>query len=161
MRIEAEIRNGATKGRHPAGEGTLGEFAHFMRRHLDCRAVVIRIADRFCPLFAQHSGDRQHPPVCALAHELTTGAGGGTILHDPARLVDPLVAEDLGFGFYAGLPLRLSSGENAGMLAAIDTSPRALAENELEALRMLASIIAQMIEFRLATADAEVGALRG
>lgn len=148
MKIEAEIRDSAARERQGTGEGTLHQFAHFMRSHLDCGAVIIQITEGFSPLFAS-SGDRPHSAVCAYARELMMAGGD----RNPARLVDPLVAIDLGFGFYAGLPLRLSSGEPAGMLAAIDASPRKLAENELANLRMLASIIVQMIEFRLATAE--------
>ena len=156
MKIEAEIREGAAKERQGTGERALHQFAHFMRSHLDCGAVIIQIAEGFSPLFAS-SGDRPHSAVCAYARELMTAGGDRTVVQDPARLVDPLVAIDLGFGFYAGLPLRLSSGEPAGMLAAIDASPRALAENELANLKMLASIVVQMIEFRIATARADPG----
>jgi GAF domain-containing protein len=137
---------------------TLAALAEDARGLLGCQAVVIRLEGRYAHVFAANapqgsSGGRA--PVCELACD-----GGSAMLPSPARadptsLADPQAAGDLGFPFYAGLPLRLASGESLGTLAALDTAPRPLTGNQLATLRLLARVIVDMAEFRLAVAAAE------
>lgn len=177
MNYDPELRPGAS-GIREAGDalrdGTLAHYAELVRRHLDCRAVVIRIEGRFLPLLDRdapacrllddafptdgaalaprlHAADRGALYAMALDHAAPLPAPASA---DPALLADPLAAGDLGYGFYAGLPLRLASGEPVGMLAALDFAPRRLSKNELATLRMLAALVLQVVEFRLS-----VGAL--
>ncbi len=81
---------------------------------------------------------------------------------DPAPLViedatrDPRVADsplvtDAGVRFYAGVPLPTRTGSAIGVLCAIDTQPRALSAQALDALRELAAVAAD--ELRLRRAD--------
>lgn len=157
MKFELVIRNDANGAEDLLvlpGEGTLGEYAEFIRSHLDCAAVVVTIAQPFASLLDGDAGagaSIARSQVCAFAAGSGEQAKGEQALADPARLADPIAAGDLGFGFYAGLPLRLSSGCNLGMLAAVDCSPRRLAKNELATLKMLANIVVQIIELRLVT----------
>ena len=141
----------------PSSEGTVGEFAEFMRRHLGCAAVVVTIAQPFASLLeggtpGEATAARSH--VCAIAPAARGAESGGKAMPDPSKLADPIAAGDLGFGFYAGVPLRLSSGCNLGTLAAVDVSRRQLANGELARLKMLAAILVESIEFRLATGEA-------
>ena len=164
---EAAFRAGA-----PHAEPALTSYAELVRQHLGCGAVVIRIVGRFAALFA---GDACRPPLqrrlparlpappparlpadipattCALARAASTPLPG-LARRNPALLADPIAALDMGFAFYAGLPLRLSSGEALGTLAALDPAPRELARNELATLQMLASLVVQLAELRLAVA---------
>lgn len=140
----------------PSGEGTLDEFAEFMRRHLDCAAVVVTIAQPFASLLdggarGEATAGRWH--VCAIAADAGGVEPGEKALPDLDRLADPIAAGDLGFGFYAGIPLRLSSGCNLGTLAALEVSPRKLRKNELARLKMLANLLVKIVEFRLSTSE--------
>ena len=140
----------------PPGAGSLGEHVEFMRRHLNCAAVVVTIAQPFASLLdggtrGEATAARSH--VCAIAANASAVGSGEKALPDPDRLADPIAAGDLGFGFYARIPLRLSSGCNLGTLAAVDVLPRNFAKNELARLKMLADILVEIIEFRLSTSE--------
>ena len=134
----------------------LGEFAARVRRHLNCRAAVIRIVSPHAELFCAHARDREHlghlpVQLCAMAADPSTPLSPAAQA-DSALLADPLAAADLGFGFYAGLPLRLASGEALGTLAALDAGTRELSARDLATMTMLAAFVAQIAEFRLASA---------
>ena len=140
----------------PLGEGALGEYAEFMRRQLDCAAVVVTIAQPFAALLeggapGQATAARSH--VCAIAANAGGVGSGEKALSDPHRLAHPITAGDLGFGFYAGIPLRLSSGCNLGTLAAVDVLPRTFSKNELTRLMKLANILVELLEFRVGTRE--------
>ena len=76
---------------------------------------------------------------------------------DPRVAADAMGARELGFGFYAGLPLRTADGHMLGTLALVDPEPRAIDEAELDSLKLVAGVVVDMIELRLA-ARAKVAA---
>ena len=49
---------------------------------------------------------------------------------DPHALADPLVAGDLGLGFYAGAPLASPDGYNLVTVCVLDQEPRDLASGD-------------------------------
>lgn len=108
-----------------AKTGSLDSCAEFIRAHFDCHALVVRLADASAPLVAVFDGD-----------------DGG----DNGALVDPVAAGRMGFGFYAGLPLRGTSGEKLGTLAMLDHEPRDFSDEAYGTLKLLAGLIAQLIE---------------
>ena len=64
-----------------------------------------------------------------------------------ARFADnPLVIGPPFIRFYAGAPLKLSSGQNVGTLCLIDSKPKQLEDEELEHLRVLAHMVAMELE---------------
>ena len=137
-----------------SNQDTVSDFAEFMRRHLDCAAAVITIAQPSATMI--HVAAPGEEPVawshvCAIAPAVGGMESGGKVLSNPARLADPIEAGDLGFGFYVGIPLRVAAGCNVGTLAAIDVLPRDFAEGELARLKMLANIFVELIGFRLTT----------
>ena len=69
-------------------------------------------------------------------------------LADPRFADNPLVATAPDIRFYAGAPLRLSGGENAGTLCVIDRVPRRLTGTQREALRLLSVAAVQALEQR-------------
>ena len=59
-----------------------------------------------------------------------------------ARFFDnPLVAGDPNIGFYAGCPVRAPNGMKVGVICAIDTRPRDLTPDQIQALRDLSAIL--------------------
>ncbi len=68
-----------------------------------------------------------------------------------ARFADnPLVVGAPDIRFYAGAPVRLSSGQCIGTICVIDREPRALSDRQREVLRCLAQATAQAMEGRRA-----------
>ncbi|RLP54053.1 MAG: GAF domain-containing protein [Ketobacter sp.] len=67
---------------------------------------------------------------------------------------NPLVTGDPGIRFYAGAPLRTPSGFRIGTLCAIDTQPRKLSGDQIDALRTLAGHVVDLFELRLKYAEA-------
>ena len=167
MSFEPGLRAGGAKaGAKGSGklDSSLVDHAELVRQQLGCRAVVIRIAGRFSALFAADTGAAQAANPgdrCALAADPAWPPLPTRLRRAPGQLVDPLAAGDLGFAFYAGLPLRLPSGEVLGTLAALDPSPRKLAGNELATLRMLAGMIVEFATLRLGERPAGSGPPEG
>ncbi len=66
-----------------------------------------------------------------------------------ARFADnPLVTQSPGIRFYAGAPIRLSSGHLAGALCVIDRVPRKLTAPQREILGQLSIVVAKALETR-------------
>lgn len=70
-------------------------------------------------------------------------------IKDARTLANPLVAGELGFRFYAAIPLTTRDGFNLGTLCVIDRKSRKLHEAEIENLRDLASLVMDQLELRL------------
>ncbi|MBV8518025.1 MAG: GAF domain-containing protein [Acidobacteria bacterium] len=70
------------------------------------------------------------------------------ISKDPEVAHHPLVAGPPHLRFYAGAPLRTSSGFNLGTLCVVDRIPRRLSERQLQALRTLARHVVDELESR-------------
>jgi sigma-B regulation protein RsbU (phosphoserine phosphatase) len=73
---------------------------------------------------------------------------------DPRTMANPLVAGELGLGFYAGIPLTTQDGHNLGTLCVIDQQPRELTADELATLGDLAALVMHELELRLAARTA-------
>lgn len=61
---------------------------------------------------------------------------------------NPLVTGTPNVRFYAGVPVRTSSGHAIGTLCAIDSRPRALAPDDLQVLEDLAGIVTKEVQYR-------------
>lgn len=74
---------------------------------------------------------------------------------DPRTRANPLVTGDPNIRFYAGAPLRTSTGEVIGSLCVIDGVPRSqgLSEKQRSALRNLAAQVMAQLELRRALAE--------
>ena len=62
---------------------------------------------------------------------------------------NPLVKSDPNVKFYAGVPLELEPGVRLGTLCVIDTKPRELSNDQLEALECLARQVTYLLDLRL------------
>lgn len=69
---------------------------------------------------------------------------------DPRSLANPLVAGELGFRFYAGVPLTTHDNHNLGVLCVIDFEPRTINEEKINILNTLAQVVMDEMELRLA-----------
>ena len=65
---------------------------------------------------------------------------------------NPLVTEHPHVAFYAGVPLRASSGEPLGALCAMDSKPRTFPWADFESLKHLAAEVEAALEARLSVA---------
>lgn len=68
---------------------------------------------------------------------------------DPRFDHNPIVVGEPHVRFYAGAPLVTSNGHALGTLCVIDQEPRHLRDDQLEALRTLASLVASELDHRL------------
>jgi len=69
---------------------------------------------------------------------------------DPRTMANPLVAGELGLGFYAGAPLTTVDGFNLGTLCVIDHKPREFSSEQSDMLTELAAVVMDELELRLA-----------
>lgn len=67
---------------------------------------------------------------------------------DPRFCQNPLVTGLLGVRFYAGVPLRVPTGERLGALCVIDSQPRKLSPEQQKVLQHLAAIAVDEFELR-------------
>jgi signal transduction histidine kinase len=73
---------------------------------------------------------------------------------DERALINPLLASDSGFEFYASAPLITMDGHNLGTLCVLDRKPREITEKEKKILTDLAEIVIDEMEMRLAARKA-------
>ena len=72
------------------------------------------------------------------------------------RFVDNnLVTKKPEIRFYAGFPLRTSSGHTLGTLCVIDNKPKKITPEQTEALRTLAKSVVSLLELRKSLSDSE------
>lgn len=67
---------------------------------------------------------------------------------DPRFVDNPLVVDDPGIRFYAGVPIRTRDGTALGTLCAIDRRPRELSREQLDILVDLAELVSKEIQLR-------------
>ena len=82
-------------------------------------------------------------------------------LLDPRFADNPLVVGPPHIRFYAGAPLKLSSGHNVGTLCLIDSRPKYLLAEELDHLRVLAHMVSMELEHQGRIDDCSQNCLYG
>ena len=73
---------------------------------------------------------------------------------DPRFADNDLVTGEMHLRFYAGIPLRTADGHALGTLCVLDTEPRTLPPEKIDALRTLARAVLDQIELRRQIAEA-------
>ncbi|WP_116790538.1 GAF domain-containing protein [Flavobacterium psychrotrophum] len=66
---------------------------------------------------------------------------------------NPFVTDEPKIVFYAGIPLVSGNGYGLGSFCVVDTKPRVLTDKQLEALKILARQVMNLLEHRKATAE--------
>ena len=69
--------------------------------------------------------------------------------HDPRFVDNPLVVEGPTLRFYAGAPLLTKSGMAIGTLCVIDTQPKSLSSEQINALEVLSRQVVHQLDLRL------------
>ena len=132
-------------------------------RLLDVPVAVVSIADKDRIWFTSRQGLDLHrvgrdAGLCASAifqDEPWVVTDAET---DPRVVANALVAGELGFRFYAGVPLTIGDGHNLGTLCVMDDEPRQITDAELATLVDLAAVVVDELELRVSarrTSDLE------
>ncbi|MBG6117691.1 MULTISPECIES: sensor histidine kinase [unclassified Sphingobium] len=140
-------------------DGAFDRITALAARRFGVPISIISIVDEDRIWFKSHHGVSiaeigRDPGLCAsaiLSHDpyILTNASV-----DPRSLTNPLVAGDFGLRFYAGVPLETGDGHNLGTLCVIDKHPRPIAEEQIEDLKDLASLVMDQLELQLSARNA-------
>lgn len=141
-----------------------GPEAHFdemtseLSRRLGVPMALVSLVDRDRQWFKSHHGlsATQTPrDVSFCGHVVADGQAlvVEDALKDPRFADNPLVLGDPNVRFYAGFPLRTSSGHVLGTLCALDTEPRTLSEPDRRFTEAMAELISKSIELRIAIGE--------
>lgn len=117
--------------------GSLTPLAEIARQLVGCEAAIIAIED----------GDRLLQPTAV--RFISVSSDGAFSISAASKAVDPLNAQELGFAFYAGLPLRTAEGDIIGTLALIDSKPRTVSEEQIRMLKLFASEVVALVASHL------------
>lgn len=115
---------------------------------------LITLLDDKRQWFKSHYGlDIDETPIehSFCAHAITSDEEIFTIYdaRNDARFYDnPLVSGDPNIVFYAGIPLKNSTGVPLGTLCVIDSEPRTLTDSQKESLQILSEQVVNLIELR-------------
>lgn len=135
-------------------DGAFDRIAALAARLFDVPIAIVSIVDTDRIWFKSHHGldlaeIPRDPGLCASA---IMSDGPWTVEDaraDPRALANPLVAEEFGLQFYAGVPLTTRNGYNLGTLCVIDFEPRVITAPELNTLTDLAALVMSELELRL------------
>src|SRR5690606_39271020 len=130
-------------------DGSPDAVAELARRILGCQAVIIDIVDSDGLFPLSHPG-KSADTIGPEPGRVAPGATEDRFALDVREAADAARAGDVGFGLYPGLPLRTADGHRLGTLALVNSEPRTIAEAEMDSLKLLASVVVDMLELRLA-----------
>ncbi|MGI9602843.1 MAG: MBL fold metallo-hydrolase [Acidimicrobiales bacterium] len=134
-------------------EGRFDRYTQLASRAFDVPVALISLVDTGRQWFkSRHGLDTTETPrdMAFCAHAILDG----DVLQVPDALVDPrfadnpLVADGPRVRFYAGVPLTLTDGTQAGTLCVIDYRPRLLDDSQLDELRRLGGMVVEELERR-------------
>ncbi len=140
-----------------AAEPLYDELAVLAARLCDAPVAAITLVDRHRQWFKSRVNvpvSETPRAISACAHTLL---GDGPLVCEDAlqdaRFHDnPLVAANRN-RFYAGVPLRLASGERLGALCVLDHRPRRLEPAQLEMLELLGRHVSRLLDARITAAQ--------
>ncbi len=134
-------------------EAAFDEIAELVRELLEVPIVLVSLVDEGRQWFKSAIG------LDVTEMDRRVAFCGYTILSEEPLIVndasldprfqDNQLVEDPGMRFYAGVPLKLSSGHAVGSLCAIDLKPRQISAARIRQLQRLASVACTLLEDRL------------
>lgn len=136
-------------------DGAFDRITALASKHFDVAIAIVSIVDTNRIWFKSHHGIDvnevgRDPGLCASAI-LHSGPWVVENAQTDARtLANPLVAGDLGLGFYAAAPLMTSDGHGLGTLCLLDYEPREFSEDQAVTLTDMAAVVMDELELRLA-----------
>lgn len=134
-------------------DGAFDRITALAARIFDVPISIVSIVDTDRIWFKSHYGmpaeaiDRA-PGLCASAILSAHPWVLENARLDPRSLANPLVAQQNGIGFYAGIPLTTYDGYNLGTLCVLDLEPRPVTDEEVATLRDLAAVVMDELELR-------------
>lgn len=142
-------------------DGAFDRITSLAAKHFEVPISIVSIVDTDRIWFKSHHGLEveeigRDPGLCAsaiLGDETWVVENAAT---DPRTMANPLVAGEMGLGFYAGAPLVTRDGHSLGTLCVIDQQPREFPQQDVEMLAELAGVVMDELELRL-SARATVG----
>ena len=136
-----------------APEPVFDRITRLAARLLDVPVALFSLVDRERQWFKSRvgMGATSTPRAQAFcAHTISKNAP--MVIEDAradARFRDnPLVTGQPNIRFYAGVPVRTSEGHAIGTLCAVDSKPRRLAPEDLQAMQDLADIVSKEVQYR-------------
>lgn len=135
-------------------DGAFDRIAALAARLFEVPIAIVSIVDTDRIWFKSHHGldlgeIPRDPGLCASA----IMSDGPWVVEDaradPRALANPLVADEFGLQFYAGVPLTTRNGYNLGTLCVLDFEPRVITGPELSTLTDLAALVMSELELRL------------
>ena len=137
-------------------DGAFDRIAALAARLTGAPVAIVSIDDTDGTWFDSHHG------LGGGRHDQDPGSCTSAVLPSELRLLDddvvldlravtnPVVAEKLGFPFYAGVPLTADDGRNLGTLCVIDQRPRRITQAQIDILSDLAALVTNELELRRA-----------
>ncbi|RVT50474.1 bifunctional diguanylate cyclase/phosphodiesterase [Rubrivivax albus] len=141
----------ATELLDTAEEQSFDDLTALAAEILDVPIALVSLVDEQRQWFKSHHGlpARETPREWAFCAHAIQGDGIFEVpdaAADPRFRNNPLVVQDPRIRFYAGMPLRLPTGEALGTLCVIDRTPRRLEARQRDALVRLARQASHLIE---------------
>ena len=134
-------------------DGAFDRITALAARMFDVPIAIVSIVDTDRIWFKSHHGmpdeavDRA-PGLCASAILSPQPWVLENARLDPRSLANPLVAQENGVAFYAGVPLTTHDGYNLGTLCVLDLEPRRISDAEVATLSDLAAVVMDELELR-------------
>ncbi|MAM61131.1 histidine kinase dimerization/phosphoacceptor domain -containing protein [Maritimibacter sp. UBA3975] len=141
-------------------EAGFDDITAFVCRMCEVPASMVSLVDRHRQWFksAQGFDEREtnlESSICAYVVLEEEFIEIEDLTQDLRTARNPLVTQEDGIRFYAGAPLRLSSGHVVGALCAVDKVPRKLTDLQRETLVVLARQVTAQLELKQTLAQAE------
>lgn len=141
-------------------DGNFDRLTSLASKMFNMPIAIISLVDHDRIWFKSHHGlegveqiDRD-PGLCASAILSKDVYLVENAIEDPRCLTNPLVCGELGLRFYAAAPLQTSDEHNIGTLCIIDKKQRFISREQTEMLQVLAAIVVDEMELRLASRNA-------
>ena len=143
------------------GQGVFNDFVSVVAKLFDVPIALVSLVRESDVVFIGNAGlpeatiANREDSMCSVA----VLQEGPTVFEDiaakPCSLVNPLTAQQMNLGFYAGQALRGADGMGIGSLCVLDRKPRQLTEPEALLLEQLALVATDLLQLQAARAAQE------